>query len=43
MSNFSNIEKYRLIKEANKLLDRIEVNVRFIVQHAKDKNEKKAA
>lgn len=37
------LKKYYLLKEANKLLDRIESNVKLIVNHAKNTSTKKAA
>ena len=43
MNNIQIAKKRRLIKEANTLLDRIERNLRFIVESSKAKRNKKAA
>ena len=37
------IEKQQLIKEANRVLDRIEATINYIVSDIKTKNLKKAA
>lgn len=43
MDTIQKAKKRRLIKEAHTLLDRIESNLRFIVDSSKSKNNKKAA
>lgn len=43
MGKVCSLERARLIKEAHKLLDRIETNLRIVVEHSKNKKAKKSA